>query len=365
MVDSEVKGLTSLGGWANADFNGTALQNVGIGTDTDLPPAVRFIAGVAKLVRRRMATEGYKSDPIRPAIFLLEPAARTHKPDTKPQRIPMLDNGLTAVTGRLWFVNPVVVSGNYVEVDDLNDDALFKIVTEALQLGGTAAIVFDPRTSLPAVRYYPNGLADPDTVESIAITSSDISLDRIFDVIDRVYSTCLVTPEAQTRVGKLWTKGENWWPSEHAEDLIQMHLRVGLTTAFPTCTVRHEQTIVPGRLDLEIEESDPLDRSLVTRYAVLELKVLRNFRTSGASVSRQEVLDWVESGVKQAAAYRKDRNARAAALCCFDMRKDHSGEHCFDHIHTLASELLVKLRVWFIFGTSEQYREFVSKMQNR
>ncbi len=125
-----------------------------------------------------------------------------------------------------------------------------------------------------------------------------------------------------------------------------------------SCIVRHEQSIVSGRLDLEIEESDPLDRSQITRHAVLELKVLRSFRSSGAAVRPNETLDWVLAGVKQAASYRREKGARAAALCCFDMRREHSGEQCFNHVRELAVDLETDLTHWFIFSTSERYRDF-------
>src|SRR5207249_4279645 len=108
------------------------------------------------------------------------------------------------------------------------------------------AIIFDPRTSTPSVRYYRSGLRDPETVELLSISGAEVTLDRIFEVIGQIHRACLITPEAQTRAGKLWADGKKWWASENAEDLVQSHLRVGLTTAFPTCTVRHEQTDVPG-----------------------------------------------------------------------------------------------------------------------
>ncbi len=350
----------SLGSWTGADFAGTARANFGIGADADLPSDVRFLAGVAKLIRRRMAENGAETDPARPAVFLLEPNARPHKPEALPKRVPMLDNGLTSVTGRLWFVSPVVVSGKYIELEEADDDALFAIVTDTLALGQVPAIVFDPRTTVPTVRFYPSGLSDPEKCNAVVISGTDVSLQQIYEAIDKVYQHCLVTPEAQARAGKLWVDGSKWWPSQEAEDVVQLYLRAGLTTAFPTCTVRHEQTAVPGRLDLEIEQSDPLDRGKITRHAVLELKVLRSFRSSGTTVSKTETLEWVESGVRQAASYRDERGALAAALCCFDMRKEHTGEKCFEHVQELATKLIVELKHWFVFGTSEQYREFAT-----
>jgi hypothetical protein len=273
----------------------------------------------------------------------------------------MLDNGLTPLSGRLWSVNSGVVSGHYVDLKEVDDDGLFRFVTEELELGTVPAIVFDPRTKRPSARYYANGLSHPDTVQPLEVAGTDVTLDRVFEVIEQVYGNCLITPEAQARAGKLWKDSSKWWVSENAEDMVQLHLRVGLTTAFPTCTVRHEQTDIPGRLDLEIEESDPLDRSQVTRYAILELKILRSFGSTGKEYTAEYNLKWVESGVRQAATYRDKRGARAAALCCFDMRMGYTNEECFTHVRELAKGLQVVLKLWFIFATSEQYREFVTK----
>lgn len=358
MVAAEGDETKSLGSWTGADFAGTARANFGIGADADLPSDVRFLAGVAKLIRRRLAEHGAETDPARPAVFLLEPNGRPHKAEAPPKRVPMLDNGLTSVTGKLWFVSPVVVSGKYIELDEADDDALFAFVTDALALGQVPAIVFDPRTTVPTVQFYPNGLSEPEKCDAVIISITDVSLQQIYEAINKVYQHCLVTPEAQALAGKLWVDGNKWWPSPKAEDVLQLYLRAGLTTAFPTCIVRHEQTAAPGRLDLEIEQSDPLVPGKITRHAVLELKVLRSFNSSGTTVSENETLEWVKSGVRQAAAYRDERGALAAALCCFDMRKEHTGEKCFEHVQEFAAKLIVELKHWFVFGTSKQYRQF-------
>jgi hypothetical protein len=361
MVEDNREETGSLGAWEDADLSATALRNAGVGADAGLPPETRFLSGVAKLIRRRKATPGADSDPARLAVFLLEGAAPAQGFGDPPKRVPMLDNGLTVLGGRLWFVNSGVVSGHYVDLQTLDDDTLFKLVTDDQKRGDKPAIIFDPRTPTPSVRYYRNGLRDPDAVELVSVAGADVTLDRIFEVVGHVYRSCLITPEAQARAGKLWEDGEKWWACEDAEDLVQLHLRVGLTTAFPTCTVRHEQTDTPGRLDLEIEESDALDRSRITRYAVLELKILRSFGSTGKKYTDEFTLSWIESGVKQAATYRDQRGARAGALCCFDMRKEHTGEECFNHVRDLAKDLMVTLRVWFMFATSERYREFATK----
>jgi hypothetical protein len=345
------------GPWAEDDFEKTVRTSAAVGADSGLPDEVRFIAAIAKLIRRCIAEGGDTLDPPRPAVFLLKPTAPEHKPNITPKRVPMLNNGLTVVSGRLWFVSPVVVAGSYVELEHCDDDDLFRFVADELQLGDVPAVVFEPRTRTPEIRFYQNGLGDPETCEVSSVGSTDVSLETVFENIDRIYRRGLVTPDAQKQAGKLWKDNGRWWPNENAEHIVQLYLWAGLTTAFPMCTVRSEQDNVSGRLDLEIEESDPIDRSKFVRHAILELKVLRSYRSTGKPVSSGFTLNWVESGVKQAASYRDERCALAAALCCFDMRCENTGEECFNHVFHLAKEHKVKLKVWFIYATSSQYRD--------
>lgn len=351
--------LSDLGPWASDNFAKTVNTSSTVGVDSDLPDVVRFLAGVAKLIRRRLAEAGDSADPSMPAVFLLMPNAHVNKLHVNLTRIPMLNNGLTVVNGRLWFVSPVPVMGSYVELKDCDDDKLFRIVSEDLELGNVPAVIYDPRTKAREIRFYENGLDAPEICESISMAASDVALERIFEVINRIHERTLITPDAQQLEGKLWCDNTKHWPVKNAERVIQLYLYAGLTAAFLNCTVRAEQNNVSGRLDLEIEESDPIDRSIFVRHALLELKVLRSFGSTGDIFSEKYNLDWVESGVNQAASYRKERGARASALCCFDMRKENSGEECFTHVSDLAQQLKVALRVWFLYATSKQYRDAV------
>lgn len=342
----------SLGPWAGANFGETLRQGTGAGADSDLSEDIRFLGGIAKLVRRRYARPDAKADPKRLAIFIL------HRPPAEVplSRIPMLDNGLTPLAGRLWFVSPVVAQGHFEDLPLDDDEKQFDHVIVRRGMGKQPAVVFDPRTGPLQARFYPQGLNEPEIYEPLRLRSAGLDIVAVFDAMDRVYKNCLITPEAQSRAGKLWKNGEKWWASSKAEDVVQVNLKAGLTTAFPTCTIRHEQPSPAGRLDLEIEEADPLDQSVVTRHAILELKVLREFGETGKQVTAQETIAWVESGVSQAAAYRNDKKAKLAALCCFDMRATDTGDACFALVKALAVKAEVSLRRWFLYGTSSQYR---------
>jgi hypothetical protein len=345
MVDAEEK-FSSLGPWNDAELAGTARENAGIGSNADLPNKIRFIAGVAQLIRRRLARTEGEADPGQPAVFLLGQVPRTYQNVPPPKRVPMLDNGLTPLSGRLWFV----------ALDECDDDTLFRVVTDTVALGDVPTILFDPRPTMPQIRYYPSGLKNLDDYQLLPMADGDISLSQIFEAIDNIYRNCLITPDAQPVAGRLWENSNKWYPIRDAEGRIQLALKAGLVTAFPYCAVRHEQASVPGRVDLEIEESDPIDRGVTVRHAVLELKVLRSFGSTGDSVSLTETIEWIASGVRQAAAYRDDKEARAAALCCFDMRKEDSGESCFEQVRDLAKEYEVRLKRWFLFASADLYR---------
>ena len=89
----------------------------------------------------------------------------------------------------LWFVNETLASGRFEELPDVDDDGLFNVVTNDLLLGEAPAVIVDPRTAIPSVRYYPKGLNEPDCFETLAVNSANVSHAGIFEVIDRIYET--------------------------------------------------------------------------------------------------------------------------------------------------------------------------------
>jgi hypothetical protein len=347
-----------LGPWADAHLADTARLWVGLGADADIPPPLRFLSAVAHLIKKRTSTAD-DGDPKRPAVFLLQPT-----PPPAPlalTRVPMLDNGLTAIGNRLWFVGELVVAGRFADLGELDDEAIFHLITSELGLGTVPAVIFDPRPPVPEARFYPGGLQDVENYVPVNLGAGPVSLDQIFDAITSIHESCLVTPEAQVFPGKLWENSDKWWASKDAESLVQLNLKAGLVGKFPTCRIRHEQPGTSGRLDLEIEENDRTVPGKVVRYAILELKVLRAYGKGGKAYGELSTKEWIESGVGQAAAYRTERNALAAALCCFDMRPTVVGHACFAHVLELAANLAVRLGTWHLFATSALYREQLNK----
>ena len=349
---------TVLGNWAGGDFGSTVSQYGAVGADTDLPEETRFVAGVVQLLQRRMAqleAQG-QTDDDDIAIFVLKPIP----PDSihNAPREPMFDNGRAMVVGRLWFTAASVVSARYVDLpQDRTDDVRFSYVANQLALGGLPTMIFDPRTAPPQLRWYPEGLGKPDTYE-LKPLSGNVSPEDVLEAITRLYQNCFVTPDGLPSGVNLWTDASKHRPRKDAEKMVQSLLKAGLVLRFPFCKILHEQPQVEGRTDLEIHQTDPLDRSSVTHHAILELKVLRSFWSTGSTVSHTEINEWIKHGVIQAVAYRASKGSRWSALCCFDMRRDDVGDDsCFDHVRDGAAKSEVELWRWYLYTNAEAYRE--------
>ena len=166
----------SMGAWTPIELAETARSNMGVGADEDMRPDLRFRSSVAKLLRRRRALPIATMDSNRPAVFLLQPAPPDLAPGYVSQRVPMLDNGMTAVNGRVWFVSEVTVCGRYIDLRLPNDHELFELVTDTFGLAVTPAIVFDRRLPVPEARFYPRGLGSPETVEPVSLGDGEITL---------------------------------------------------------------------------------------------------------------------------------------------------------------------------------------------
>jgi hypothetical protein len=348
--------------WSDERLLQTVANYGGVGDDANQSDDVRFLRGVARLVKKRLRTV---TEPAQtPAVFLLCPTEPLTVDRERLESYPMLDNGLTPVEGRLWLVSPVVTRGKCLPLDVLDDSGLFEIVVSKLEQGAVPAVIYDPRTDPAQIRYYYEGMQDPDKCKVIDIPVAVVDLQQVLDVVDRVYETRLVTPNAQSQVAKLWEDTDRYWVAKDAELTIQMYLETAFSVAFPTCTVRSEQSQVTGRLDIEIEESDSERPGYVIRHALLELKVLRSFGSTGAAVTNEQVRTWIDEGVDQAFSYRDERGTLQSALCCFDMRKSHTGIECFKEVAEKAKSLRVTIRVWNLFSSAKAYRAFRSSRLN-
>jgi hypothetical protein len=355
VVEGADADTVDLGLWAGDDLAATASLGGGAGLDEGLPESNRFRIGVVRVLRRTRAERKGKRDPKRAAIFFLLPVPPPQAQNAR--RVPTLDDGQAPVTGRLWFVGAMPASGHYVDQAFEDNETVFRYVTDELQLGSVPAILFDPRPLALEARYYPAGLSNPDDYESLSLGDEALTIDRVCDVIRSIHESLLISPRLQRGAWKIWHDPKRLHPRRNAEIVIQEYLRIGLTAALPAFEVRSEEYMAEGRLDIEIGLRDAIDRSLIVRFVLLELKVLRSFTETGDPVSSAAVEGHMLEGIEQAAVYRDSRGTRHAALCCFDMRVKDLGEASFDQVKEPARSLQVSLRRWYLHSSALSLRK--------
>jgi hypothetical protein len=247
---------------------------------------------------------------------------------------------------------------NGVQIPDGADtDALFTFVSQTLKSGSRPAVYFDGSANDEVFRFYPGGVDDPDNCEDITFCGAQINETTLKSLLDRIHERSLMTPTASPSSGDLWKDGRKCYPVEQAERAIQRTLYDALAATLGNVRVKYEETGVFGRYDLALIEQDPLDPSKSTNHAILELKIVKAFTSTGNPVSDTANKKAVLKGITQAFAYRKEHGSRISALCCYDMRSNPTLHKHFDCGCKAATKLEVKLWAWPLFSTTEASRD--------
>ena len=344
--------VSELGPWAGADLSGTALVYGGDGSDDDLDPIRRFGRNVGRLALRRIRQHlgELRRDAI--AIFLLQPSAPE---GASTSREPMLGDGGVELSGKIWFVNVTAQSGRSLEVECDDDGAMFDAV-EVLGLGHVPAVVFNPKIANPVMRIYEKGLSAEADFEAIEVIDREIDLSEVRRIIDLMYHKNLCTPDAQVAGASMWADSSKLHATSNAEAIAQLQVKTALTISLFNCDIRHEQQMRAGRVDLEITQR--LADGAIIVPAEIEIKVLRERNRRGRKWSDAYNEKWIKRGVRQAAAYRDDRGAKAGMLCCFDMRDGDRGEvSTFAVVQPFAEALDITLHRNFLYNDAESWRK--------
>jgi len=344
----------NLGAWTGDSLEETVESYEGTAYYDGLDDSTRFMHGVAKMIRRRLAKNGAENEKAYPAIFIL---------GTPPENLmkimkaaPRLDSGMDKLSGYVWFLSREPRSGRGFVPDFASDEALFNYVISTLKAGEMPSVIFDAKESVRTVRFYAQGMKHMDDCQILSIDGADINPNSVHCAIDNIYDKRLVTAEAGAHNIQLWKDKDKHYPIERPEAEIQSHIVTGLASKWVGLKIKEEQTGVSGRYDISITEQIPLEPSKWIEHALLELKVIKTFKSTGKKHTESENRTWLKDGLDQAYCYRKENGSKFAALCCFDMQKENNGESCFNHINEEAKKLLVLLWHWYIYAKSKKYR---------
>jgi hypothetical protein len=322
------------------------------GDVSDLPPDVQFRVYVARLINRREQNSAAEYD--QPAAFVLVSPDAYQEARAGRSEERLIHTGGRRLTGRIHFVTAAAMS-SVVDEYTGDDKAMFERLT-ALALGNHPTLVYVPQRPASSLSYYPRGTATDEGIVDIPLKAGDVTPAAISAVIAAVHAHELVTPD-QCEPFTIWKDASKGQPAEYAEKGIQQFLRIGLATFFAPFSIRREQPEKAGRTDLEIVNDRTGAPGHTVHHAVLELKVLRSRGSTGIAVSKPATDEHIRDGVQQAYSYGRGKNTRHKMLCCFDMRDtDEGDEKTFAHVQESATTLVVMLRRWFLYRSSEAYR---------
>lgn len=291
--------------------------------DAGLNDPIQFVRAVTKLTRQVFQNGELVSLSAGLIPVVLCPQGSTEVfPSIPLNRAPMLDGGYYPLEDRVWFVNHLASDGFFVEGSEIPSDGDLLDVLEASVVKDLPAALIEARGGLLRVRFYPDGFGSSHTSETIDLLEASLSYDKLKVVLDDIYERDLKSPSAQIPETSVWAAASAYRPHEDAEARVQTVLKSALKQRFLGFDVYHEQSQVTGRIDLVIDSKHTDDPSVVTRLALLELKVLRD-RSSGSTTYGKAVqVKVVKEGYDQTEHYKAERRCRLGALCIYDARKD-------------------------------------------
>jgi hypothetical protein len=324
----------------------------GRGNDADAPDTVRFGRNVLQLAARRERSPDAAYD--RPAAFVLVSRDGFEHLPAGTDRAPLLHTGQSDITGYVHFVN---AGANGYSLAYAGDAAALFDAIDAAGYAGQPTLVYSPMKGASVLSWYPNGTADGANVDMWPVNVIEPTVEIITAVVDAVHRGELMTPDQTQPSQRVWEKAEQGHARRDAEARVQHIIRMALLGAFRHCSIRSEQPGKDGRTDLEIVEDQDRVPEQVVHHAVLELKVLREFGSTGDKHSDKQIAEHMEDGLTQAYSYGKHRSFRTSMLCCFDMRATNAGANAvLAPLAISAARLSVHLRHWFLYRSSDHLR---------
>jgi hypothetical protein len=336
-----------LGLWDEDNFSETIASSSGRGDNAGHSEHVRFLREVHKLLAKRF---DFDEDKKGFAIFLLDPSFSREYPNDLFHNEYSLDEGLRKVTSRLWIVTAAIIKSQYTDVSHLDKNQCIEWIVNDLECGELPTIIYTPEADGRQIRFYPTGLNYIENVEPHQLATCKISPERIEAVVSNAHRQRMLRPGS---LKGLWVDKS---PSSQAEAKIQECLRDQLGGHFLGFNVFVEQSSQSGRLDILVEEPLSYPKGHNIMHAVIELKVLRSETESGRPRAASEFKGIMLEGVKQAIAYKEDRNGKIGALYCFDMRHSNCQVDCLGPILCYATHYDIALGQWTLHRTASESR---------
>lgn len=325
----------------------------------DLSDDLRFRVYVSRLIRKRERQPDAETSGA--AAFVMVSADELYALKSGRTFDRLIHTGTRRLARRLHFVTALSNSSALEELVG-DDNGLFDRI-ELLGYDNHPTLVYVPHQGESSLSYYPNGTRTDEGLCEVVLNFGHVTEDEVLAAIHAIYRSELCTPDNMGPI-KIWEDASKGYPIEEAERTVQQIIRGALVGRFLWCTIRQEQPGKHGRTDLEIVDDRTGVPGTVYHHALLELKVLRSFGSTGGLYSAAAVQTAIVEGVDQANAYGNANKSQIRMLCCFDMRSDDPGDDAtFVHVKVRAETLCVRLKRWYLYRSSKDYRSAGAESQ--
>lgn len=358
--EAQVMAPLDLGAW-QADRPLLAVAPRSLYGDVDqLPEAVRFQVYVSRLIQLRERQADAETAGAA-AFVLVTPTEQQRLKFAGRKLDRTVHSGQVRLAGRVHFMTYRAQSSVYEEHSgDAND--VYDRIAE-LQCDKLPTLVYFPSSGESTLSYYPQGTHTDEGMVKVELSAGPVTETEILVAIDAVYRNQLCTPD-NSGPAKLWQDAGKCHPVKEAERTVQQFVQAGLAARFHWCTIRAEQAGKLGRTDLEIVDDRNGNPGAITHHALLEMKVLRSFGSTGSEYGSAANDEAIAKGLNQANSYGNANNSLLRMLCCFDMRSSDAGDAAtFAHVQDEAKTLGVGLRRWYLYRSSDDMREALAKRQ--
>ncbi|MBK7615626.1 MAG: hypothetical protein IPJ08_14555 [Burkholderiales bacterium] len=342
-----------LGSWEGDRQQLAVAQRSDHGDVDDLPDDLRFQVHVSRMIRKRENQPGAETSGA--AAFVLVSSDEQDKLRVGRVFDRLVHTGTRRLASRVHFVTAQATSSALEEHVDDDNDLFGRVAT--LGYDGRPTLLYVPSHGESSLSFYPKGMGTDDGLREVILKFGQVTEAEVHETLQAIYRSELCTPDNMGPT-KLWKDAAKGFPVEEAERTVQQMIRHALVGRFLWCTIRQEQPGKSGRTDLEIVDDRTGKQGTIYHHALLELKVLRSFGSTGNAYNSTTIQDAIVEGVNQAHSYGTANNSLLRMLCCYDMRSDDVGDDVtFFHIKDRATTLAIRLKRWYLYRSSQDYRD--------
>lgn len=354
----------SKGAWSNDDFSKTVQNALAlIPTEAALRyETVRASRKLAEAIKRRSLSADFKNDDEGPVVVLISENSRMIGKKLGANRAPEISDGSRRLMGRLLIAPSNLGSSYFLELPSQDIGNVFDWIEDELDLGSLPTIVFNPKSVVPEIRVYENGVTDTDSFCLYPLYFEGLDENQVRRLLDKFWETVVVAPGKPRRCQKLWVDAANFKAISGPEKKIQDELGKYLSYVLPLMNIKEEEYVKYGRYDIRITGNAGVDDFTIIHHAVLELKALTGGNKNPPYKDTDTLKKTISDGFTQAAKYREPpEQCIVAALACFDMRFDAAkrGDSCLDHVQTNAKKEKVMLWRRPLFPSAKHYRDYL------